>query len=363
MKPVILAVILLVTYVLCDELNPNDNSNSTTETNKNKRGILGYHGYGHGLHYNIPHFHSSVHHVTPYAARFPTIYKNFHYPTGYALSHGGASVTSYNVNYPKYSFHSPRPHLHVPVHSPIPRPLIPTPPVVIAPKPIVPVALPTFASKPFIPIGIPAFSNRVPFIVSKPIPAPFHPHGIATSGIVPFGVQSQFIPVPVQPTINSFPAVVSTPGSIPLPGSTYVTNTQPDPWHPILVNQQPAPTFATSPHIHRPAVNLLPPYGQTDQSHQAQLELQQDSFDSGYPEEQYAGRVSQLYLSPNPNSEKNQPLLQQPQFTEQDISQIAFDQQGQGRGFQFKYDPPSNNGQYTGPSSYEVELGSYTRAF
>lgn len=42
---------------------------------------------------------------------------------------------------------------------------------------------------------------------------------------------------------------------------------------------------------------------------------------------------------------------------------VAFDQQSQGRGFQFNYDPPSNNGQYTGPSSYEVALGSYTRDF
>lgn len=324
MKPVILAVILLITYVFCDDLNPNDNSN-TTETAKNKRGILGYHGYGHGLHYSIPHFHNSAHHVSPYAARFPTILKNFHYPNGYALSHGGASVTSHNINYPRYSFYSPKPHFHIPVHSPLPRPLIPTPPVLIAPKPIVPVTLPlpTFSSRPFVPIGIPAFSNRVPFIVSKPIPAPFYP-GLATSGILPFGVQSQFIPFPIQPTINSFPAVAGTPESIPLPGTTYVTNVQPDPWHPILVNQQPTPTIATTPHVHRPAVNLLPPYGQTDASHQAQLELQQDNYDGGYTEEQYAGRVSQLYLSPNPNSEKNQPLLQQPQFTDQDISQSKF---------------------------------------
>lgn len=308
MKPVILAVILLITYVLCDDLNPNENSN-TTETIKSKRGVLGYQSYGHGLHYSLPHFHNSAHHVTPYSARFPAIFKNVHYPSGYALSHGGASVTSYNINYPKYSFHSPKPHFHVPLHSPLPRPLIPTPPVVIAQKPIVPVAIPSFASKPFIPIGIPTFSNRVPIIISKPIPAP---------GILPFGVQSQFIPFPVQPTVNTFPAIASTPGSIPLADTTFATNNQPDPWHPILVNQQPTPTIATTPHIHRPAVNLLPPYGQTDPSHQAQLELQQDNYDGGYPEEQYAGRVSQLYLSPNPNSEKNQPLLQQSQFTEQD---------------------------------------------
>lgn len=322
MKPVILAVILVITQVLCDDLDPIENSNAT-DTIKSKRGVLGYHG--HGLHYSIPsipHYHSSPHHLTPYASRFPTIYKNFHYPSGYALSHGGASVTSYNINYPRYSFHSPRPHIHVPVHSPLPRPLIPTPPVVLAPKPIVPVAVPTFSTKPFIPFGVPAFSNRVPIVVTKPIPTPFHP-GL-TSGILPFGIHSQFYPVPIQPTINSFPAVASTPGSIPLPGTTFVGNSQPDAWHPILVNQQPTPTIATTPHIHRPVGNLLPPYGQTEQSHQAQLELQQDNFDGGYPEEQYAGRVSQLYLSPNPNSEKNQPLLQQPQFTEQDISQCKF---------------------------------------
>lgn len=323
MKSVIKVVILLIALsaVLCDDSNMNENSN-TTETIKTKRGVFGYHGYGHahGLHYNIPNFHAAPHNVSPYSSRFPTILKNFHYPTGYALSHGGASVTSYNINYPKYSFHSTKPHFHIPVHSPLPRPLIPTPPVVIAPKPIVPVAIPTFSSRPFIPIGIPAFSNRFPVIISKPIPAPFHP-GITSPGIIPFGVQSQFYPIPIQPTINSFPTTVGTP----LPGSTFVTNVQPDPWHPILVNQQPTPTIATTtPHIHRPAINLLPPYGsvgQTDPSHQAQLELQQDNYDGGYPDEQYSGRVSQLYLSPNPNSEKNQPLLQQPQFTEQDISQ------------------------------------------
>ncbi|KAJ6636506.1 hypothetical protein Bhyg_15096 [Pseudolycoriella hygida] len=323
-----------------------------------------YHGYGHGLHYDLPHVHSAAYHVTPYASRFPTIFKNFHFPGRYALSHGGASVTSYNINYPKYAFHSPRPHLHVPVHSPLPRPLIPTPPVILTPKPVVPVALPTFSPKPLIPIGIPAFSNRVPIVISKPIPAPFHP-AVASPGIL--SIPSQFIPFPIQPTINSFPATVSTPESIPLPGTTFVTSLQPDPWRPIVVNQQPTPTIATTPHIHRPAVNLLPPYshGQADSSHQAQLELQQESFDGGYPEEHYAGRVSHLYLSPSPNSETNQPLLQQPQFTEQqDLSQIAFDHQGQERNISpFKYDPPSNNGQYTGPSSYEVELGSYTRPY
>lgn len=319
MKSVIKAVILLITLsaVLCDDSNTNDNSN-TTETIKTKRGILGYHGYGHshGLHYNIPHIHATTHNISPYSSKFPTIFKNFHYPTGYALSHGGASVTSYNINYPRYAFHSTKPHFHIPVHSPLPRPLIPTPPVIIAPKPVVPVAIPTFSSRPFIPIGIPAFSNRVPVIISKPIPAPFHP--LAASGVIPFGVQSQFFPVPIQPTVNSFPSTVTTP----LPGSTFVTNVQPDPWHPILVNQQPTPTIATTPH--RPAINLLPPYGQTDSSHQAQLELQQDNYDGGYPDEQYSGRVSQLYLSPNPNSEKSQPLLQQPQYTEQDVSQSKF---------------------------------------
>lgn len=347
MKPsVIVVVILLITNVLCDDLNPVDNSNST-ETNKSKRGVFGYHGYdhgyGHGLHYSVPHFHStphfhsSAHHLTPYAARFPTFVKSFHYPTGYALSHGSATVSSYNVNYPKYSFYSPKPHIHVPVHSPLPRPVIPTPPVVLAAKPVVPVVVhspvvPTFTTKPIVPFGIPTFTNRVPFVVSKPVPAPFHPGPVAAVPSVPFGVQSPFIPFPVQPTINSFPAVTGAP-SIPLPGTAFVAGGHQDPWHPLLVNQPATPTIATTPHFHtptiattphfhRPAVNLLPPYGAAgEQSHQAQLELQQESFEGTYPDEHYSNRVSSLYLSPNPNSEKNQPLLQQTQFVEQDLSQ------------------------------------------
>lgn len=261
MKFVISAVIFLTAFsqVLCDDSDTNENLNAT-ETPKTKRGVLGYPGYAHshGWHYGLPPSYPSGYHTSPYAARFPTIFKNFHHPTtGYALSHGGAAVTSHHINYPRYSFHSAKPHIHIPVHSPLPRPIIPTPPVVLTQKPI-PVAVPTFSSKPFIPIGIPAFSNRIPFILSKPIPPSFHP-GLATAGIFPFGVQSQFIPI--QPTINSFPETVGTPESIPLPGSTFITSVQPDQWRPILVNQQPTPTTATTPHIHRPAINLLPPYG------------------------------------------------------------------------------------------------------
>lgn len=322
---------------------PNESPTATTKT---KRGILNY-GYGysgpHGLTYNLPSaaaypalaFPPARPWIgTPYGvARIPSIYHNIlpspalhhhHHiepalqPTQYALSHGGATVTSYNVNLPRYPIYFNKPNIEIPIGLPsFPRPLNPS---VFLPKPIVPVA-------------VSAFSNRIPITVNKQLPSPplsFLP-SIPSPTIYPIGsIQPQFIPIPLPsqpPTIHSFPATITPPTptittstattpNVPLPGTHFVTHhIQPDQWRPIIVTQNPTitpTTPKTTVTINRPSISLLPPYGNNggdNTQHQAQIELQgyDDEFISNQnqlyqPPQQQQQQVNQLYFSPNVES-------------------------------------------------------------
>lgn len=280
--------LLVVSVIVCSAIcgavvncesakNENDakssKSISSSSSVKTKRGILHYgYGGGHALNYAVPLANTPHHPV--YApsvyTNLPGLYKNALPPTAtYALSHGGATVHSYNVNYPKYNFIQTKPIVHINPGRPavIPAPL-PIHPLTVVPAP-----------KPIIPISYPVYANRVPFVIQKPvyvqrplIPAP---------AIVPFTPA-----IPIKPTIaqvphyhlNPLPSApvpvpvpVPGPGPLPVPvqpqfvpvnpfGAPSVFNIQPDGWRPIVGYPQvppfpPTTTGAANP----PPVSLLPP--------------------------------------------------------------------------------------------------------
>lgn len=337
------------------------------EPSKSKRGILpygghhhhGYHdnGFAHGLTYNIPlgtaayphyGFQKPWYHPAT-ASKFPSSvlhHSNFghhHYyspagsvpasgPPGYFITPGSASVTSYNVNYPKYPFYAahggviskPANHHH---HFDIARPAyIPTTIVKAPPPPLVPIytnripiARPTAAGLPLVPsaphyqIVSPAAAPVYPFEFPD---YPHHHHHHISAPAAP--VHPSFIPVPLplQPTIHTFPTVASVAPTFPtfstaatLPGTTFIATGDPasDAWRPIVVHSPtptPLPTIPTSDAgtVHRPAISLLPPYGgnSDDQQTHQQIELQQQSFEEyASQHQQQPPQPQQLYLSPS----------------------------------------------------------------
>lgn len=212
MKVILVAVILCVGFSLIlgrpDESEPNvaepdadeeteqqiEESDEDTSSVKTKRGILHYgndyaHAYGHA-HAHVAHAHAYDHHghaahghlhtavlqpatipvglhrpqlLTPYA-RFPGIHRSVHSPTGHvALTHGGASVQSYSVNYPRVPLVAARPvyphHHHVAVSRPAIVPVQPAPSVIYQQRPIIPVAVSTSSFHQ---------TNRVPYYYVRP---------------------------------------------------------------------------------------------------------------------------------------------------------------------------------------------------
>lgn len=329
-----------------------NDAEGTPATAKSKRGIFNY-GYGgggggavHGLTYNIPlgtaayplYGFQKPWHTSPYA-KFPSVYStNFlapHHPShqhpvvhpvsspSYILTPGSASVSSYNVNYPKYPFYS-KPHIDFPLSYPKPTPSI-------------------FVQKPaIVPVGIPAFSNRIPIGRPAVLPPP-HYHFIqagsaASPAIYPVSsLQPQFIPIPLPaqpPSIHTFPTTLSTVpsfttttlasgtdgGATTLPGSHFITSGSSDSWRPIIVSHQHPTASTPTITVQRPAISLLPPYGSApagagaagdQQTHQQQIELQQTYEEYGVPQEQQhfsqaqQQQLSQLYLTPGDNSLDN----------------------------------------------------------
>lgn len=185
----------------------------------------------------------------------------------YHIAPGGATVTSYAVNYPRFPFLPRSPHYIPPVAIPASKPIIPVAPAPIlpfhgpvagptilpfapAPPPqFIPATLPT---KPIIPIAVPfpgIQKPKIPILIND---RPVYP------GLIPFGqVNPQFLPIPVpetpstqesgtnhnlQPTQASH--VTITPQT-----TTYFTTTQhnvADTWCPISPTLSPTqPTFTT----------------------------------------------------------------------------------------------------------------------
>lgn len=330
-------------------LQIND-AEGTPATAKAKRGIFNY-GYGgavQGLTYNIPlgtaayplYGFQKPWHTSPYSKVYSTNFLAPHHHAhqhpvvhpvaspSYFLTPGSASVSSYNVNYPKYPFYT-KPHIDIPLSYPRPTPSI-------------------FVQKPaIVPVAIPAFSNRIPIGRPAVLPAP-HYHFVqagsaASPAIYPVSsLQPQFIPIPLPvqpPTIHTFPTTLSTvpsfttttlasgtDGVTTLPGSHFITSGSSDSWRPIIVSHQHPTASTPTLTVQRPAISLLPPYGSApagagaagdQQTHQQQIELQQTFEEYGAPQEQQQfsqaqqQQVSHLYLGPGDNSlESNAAHLQ-----------------------------------------------------
>lgn len=262
--------LLVVSVIVCSAIcgaancesakNENDAKSKSVSSVKAKRGILHY-GYGGGnaLTYTIPFAHK--HYAPSSYSNIPGLYKNVLTPTTtYALSHGGATVQSYNVNFPKYNYIQTKPIVH----------FHPARPAVIPPVPIYPLAV-VPAAKPIIPVSYPVYANRVPFIVQKPV--------YVQRPLIPAPAAIPFTPaIPIKPTISQVPHyhTIFTPNYSPLPsvpvqsvhpqlipanpiGTPTIFNIQPDGWRPIVgypkVPFTPTATAAVNP----PAVSLLPP--------------------------------------------------------------------------------------------------------
>lgn len=332
-----------------------ESSNEDVASVKTKRGILHYdlghphlhahahaaHTHLHGVNYAVPfglHKHALS---TPYA-RFPGVYRSLYSPTGHvALTHGGASVQSYSVNYHRVPIVHARPALHhhhhvplVPVARPafvpVQQPLLPSPAVVVPQRPIIPVAVPSFAHHHHH-HRVPVFVQRPQVFVPRPVtpvvaqqpivpavaPAPvfptasiphvhqhvhpwYHPQipqGLPQLPIQP--IQPQFIPFPAPAPLPTLPTPIGpplVPEALPQPGATVFTSApQPGGWRPIIVTA-PVPSFAP-PSGHTPTQGLLPPF-EPSPTTTTQTEIQPAGAGEQPIQTPLPQTPSTLYLSP-----------------------------------------------------------------
>lgn len=248
--------LLVVSVILCGAIcgvvncesakNENVAKSKAGNSVKAKRGILHY-GYGGGnaLNYAIPIAHATHrHYAPPVYSNLPGLYKNVLAPTAtYALSHGGATVHSYNVNYPKY----PIVHFHPGRPAVVPQPL------------------------PIHPVSYPVYANRVPFVVQKPVyvhrPLFPAPAAIPLTPAIPIKptvaqvphyhpiLTTNFAPLPPVPVQGVHPQLVP---ANPI-GAPSIFNIQPDGWRPIVGYPQLPLTPTTTAAVNPPPVSLLPP--------------------------------------------------------------------------------------------------------
>uniref|UniRef100_A0A182PR03 Uncharacterized protein n=1 Tax=Anopheles epiroticus TaxID=199890 RepID=A0A182PR03_9DIPT len=263
---------------------------------KKKRGVYhGLHGFalaGHAavpLH-GVPSFHKGYH-PSPYA-RFPGLHKGSALggvlPPGYALFPGGASVTSYQRNFPRYPAlygAGLYPGFGVAPVKPVagfapplaagftpyaPAPALPAYPAAAAvpaaipapaayPQAFVPLGAPaatgstqqtyfaTYPQKPLIPVAVPVQPDvpaKVPVVVQKPFYTAFStvvpgagllPAGVFNPGqtVAVSNVQPQFVGIPVAGTGSASgvtPSIATTLST----GTTQVTQAPQQPWRPVV---------------------------------------------------------------------------------------------------------------------------------
>lgn len=227
---------------------------------------------------------------------YPSVYNKFPSFTKagtqqYVLTHGGATVQSQNINYPRYKyvqhnnlipqhqiaipgqqsvvpFQIPQynqnflplqtiPQISISSNMPSASPTISTAfghqfrPFFTPQNPIIPIAIPTNAIKPVTvsktPLTItPVFSYNSQFF---PIPLPTQPINTDTKGTSSF--------VPTMPTTFSIQPTEIQPTQEASPGTTLFSNSNPNQsWRPMTTTN---PT-QVSPDIPRPPISLLPPY-------------------------------------------------------------------------------------------------------
>lgn len=205
-----------------------DLSKDNADTNHIQRRSGAFHS---GLSYHLP-ASTGFAYAKPYynhVAKYP-VFKSFaapvlrHHQPQYHLQHGGASVSSYNVNFPRY---------------PLYRHPILKPTVLSAVAPSYAFPAPVYPSKPIIPIAInPVLPTAArPFVYPQPAAA-FNPAILA-------GLNPQLIPVSVSngAVFANYPTLAPTPLG-------------PSAWRPIAV-----PTIPTTISVQRPSISILPPLG------------------------------------------------------------------------------------------------------
>uniref|UniRef100_A0A182N6Z0 Uncharacterized protein n=1 Tax=Anopheles dirus TaxID=7168 RepID=A0A182N6Z0_9DIPT len=372
----VVLVILLVALVTLDP--------TSALQKKKKRGVYhGLHGFGLAGHaavplHGVPAFHKGYH-PSPYA-RFPALHRGSSHggvlPPGYALFPGGASVTSYQRNFPRYpavygaGLGPVYPGFGVapvkplsgfaPAFAPGLAPFAPTPALPAYPAPV-PAAVPataayphafvpfeapvatgntqhtffaTYPQKPLIPVAVPVQPDvpaKVPVVVQKPFYTAF-PTVVPNGGLVPAGVyntghtvavpsvQPQFVGIPV--ATGSASGVTPTFATTLSTGTTQVTAAPQQPWRPVVVNQ-PAPVTPTP-----PSNAYLP---------------------------SYATSQGQIYISSTPAPSLHDHHHQQQALLDLDQGSLHH-QDGSGAFNGQPYDVASNHGRYTGPSSYDVDI-------
>ncbi|KFB41769.1 AGAP002937-PA-like protein [Anopheles sinensis] len=352
-----LLVVLLVGLIAFDQVSGLQR--------KKKRGIYhGLHGYALAGVGSIP-FHKGYH-PSPYA-RFPGLHKGSSIggvlPPGYALFPGGASVASYQRNFPRYpTVYGANlfPGFGVAPVKPLAAGFAPglTPFAPAPALPAVPAAVPapypqayyplgvaqatgntqqtqffaTYPQKPFIPVAVPVQPEpapaKVPVVIQKPFFTAFStgvPTGVYNpAGVAVSHVQPQFVGVPV--VTGSASGVTPTFATTASSGTT-VTQAPQQPWRPVVVNQ-PAPPTPTP-----PSNAYLP---------------------------SYATSQGQIYISSTPAPSLQDHHQQQAQAHHQALLEYEqgslHQQDGNGAFNGQPYDVASNHGRYTGPSSYDVDI-------
>ncbi|XP_053697131.1 uncharacterized protein LOC128744289 [Sabethes cyaneus] len=338
---------------------------------KKKRGL--YHGLPG---YSIPLGASlyKPYHASPYA-KFPGFYKGYGaLSPGFALFPGGATVASYQRNFPKLPAVYTPPYLPpLGVQSTVLRPVssfatvapvAPFAPVAplapVAPAtPLVPAypAVPqvpvihtptyipignaqqtsffaTYPQKPIIPVAVPAVPEKpkVPIFIQKPLYTGFQ--NVIPTGVFPAGVYNPQVAVSnVSPTFVGVPIAGPTV-STPTVSTATVTQTAQQPWRPVVLHHPtPAPATTTA---FKPSINLLPPFTLP------------------------AGSQGQIYISSTPSTIVHQDSQQQQQQTLLDLEQASLhhhsQEDGNGAFNGQPYDVASNHGRYSGPSSYDVDI-------
>lgn len=239
-------------YVVSCESAINENENEAKSKSvtsvKTKRGALHYGYGGNALTYTLPLAHSIHKNYAPSVySHIPGLHKNVLAPaTTYALGHGGSTVHSYNVNYPKYNLIPTKPIVHFHPGRPAVIPSVPVNTIAVVP-----------AAKPFIPVSYPIYSHRYPVIVQKPLF--FQKPIVPASAAFPIKPSITQLPNyhPILTTnfspLSSVPVQSFSPQLVPAVGTT-LFNIQPDGWRPLVIN----PTVTTS-SVNTPSVSLLPP--------------------------------------------------------------------------------------------------------
>jgi hypothetical protein len=281
----IILALLLLQYVCCEDVKSDEKSVS-------KRGILHLNIHGHHLtphshihphvhlasphnHVHVaaatPHFHLAsphVHHHVPFVPKIPV----FHKPhvhllqppvTPYHIHHGGATVTSYNVNYPRiplvpkaivpavipsYHHHAFIPHHHQ--HAFIPHHynhgILPHSHVVPHTHSILPhhhhaAAYPHYhVNKPIIPVAVPGI--RAPKFPTYLPPKPVFVHS-----------KPQFVPIPLPSESSAIPFNPTGSENVPSCTTSHINNQNKGSW------QQPMTTRINFSPIKPNLNNFQPP--------------------------------------------------------------------------------------------------------